>query len=406
MGQKQCRMYEIDGKRFPTNAYLALYRIPLTKDNATKLALLVEVLRSGVQMFPDAPVTAIQKTAEELYGALWDIQIVQKGAEAWLSFSLDVLQHVEQEEAVHFLLGMMQKVVCSKELVERQKEILQRRLEAQVDEKRSFAMKRCRELTAKEIVLADGVLEELPQLTAEDMMTFYQEIRSHALLYLFFCGDIEGTQSLRQWKKQLDLYEETQWECKTILPVIQPVQKVCEHTNGVQARLVLGFVTEIAPYSLDMLALQVFCELFGGSNGLLFQELREKQGLCYDISMSCDPWTGLAFIQMGIESTQIKQAVIQICGMIQHLQKQKVSEKIFAYAVQQVARWYQNICDNPWQMINFVVEQTVFETGLSLEEFLHRLSVLEAEDMSRIANKLYLQTIYTQMGEGAEPWER
>ncbi len=394
--RQSCRMYTIEGSVFRTNAYLALYRVPVTKERATKLALLAELLKSGVQLFPDHPVTEIQKAAEALYNALWEIQIVQKGNEAWLSFSLDVLQCVSQKDALRFLSGMMQATVFSEEMLQRRKEILQHRLEAQIDDKRSFAYKRCRELTAKEIVLADGDVEELPKLTANEMTAFYQEIRSHAPLYLFYCGDEQGKQGLQNWKKQLDLQSGKPWICRTILPVPKKVIQVCERTKSIQPRLVLGFVTEILPDSLDMLALEVLCEILGGNYGLLFQEIREKQGLCYDISMHCDSRTGLAFIQMGAEQEQIAHAVVEICQMLQHIQKHKITQTMFAHAVSNISQSYQNIHENQWQRINFVVEQTVFETDCDLDILLRRLSILEVDDICRVAKKLYLQTIYTQ----------
>ena len=46
---EQCRMFFVDGKKFKTNALLGFFRVPLRRENATKLALLAEVLQKGTE---------------------------------------------------------------------------------------------------------------------------------------------------------------------------------------------------------------------------------------------------------------------------------------------------------------------------------------------------------------------
>ena len=127
---EQCRMFFVDGKKFKTNALLGFFRVPLRRENATKLALLAEVLQKGTEKYPS--VTAVAAAAEECYGALWQVQIIKKGGEAWLSFSMEVSKHVSEKEVLDFLLQLMKhpKRIDNQfpaETVERCKAILRRR---------------------------------------------------------------------------------------------------------------------------------------------------------------------------------------------------------------------------------------------------------------------------------------
>ena len=208
---EQCRMFFVDGKKFKTNALLGFFRVPLRRENATKLALLAEVLQKGTEKYPS--VTAVAAAAEECYGALWQVQIIKKGGEAWLSFSMEVSKHVSEKEVLDFLLQLMKhpKRIDNQfpaETVERCKVILRRRLEAQGDDKISFAAKRARELAAEGEsagVCADGYLEDLEKLTAADISSFYEDLLAHAPVYLYVCGDSDGRQMLKKWKGALDL---------------------------------------------------------------------------------------------------------------------------------------------------------------------------------------------------------
>lgn len=406
---QSCRMFYTNGEKFKTNAYLAFYRIPLQREEATKLAVLTEIYRSGIQTGfakDDAEVlVAVQKEAENLYGALWDIQIVKKGAEAWLSFSLEVAKHVTEQEALDFLSALMRPVtqeMCT-QVLERRKAILRRRLEAQADDKMTYATLRCQELTGGQTgfgVCADGYLEDLEQITAEGLMAFDTKIRRHAPLYLFFCGDAEGRKNLKQWKKHLEVSTETIWIFPKVYLEPREVQMVRDRQKVSQTRLAMGFVSNISPKSRKMMALRVLCECLGSSgSGLLFQQLREQQGLCYDISLRCDRMSGLVYAQTGVAQKDLKQSASQIVKIIKNVARQGIAEADFQNAKRQIAQQIQDIADHPWQILDFVAEQEVLQTNADTQTYLHLLENMEQEEIKKAAADLELATIYILTSE-------
>lgn len=406
---QSCRMFYTNGEKFKTNAYLAFYRIPLQREEATKLAVLTEIYRSGIQTGfakEDAEVlVAVQKEAENLYGALWDIQIVKKGAEAWLSFSLEVAKHVTEQEALDFLSALMRPVtqeMCT-QVLERRKAIIRRRLEAQADDKMTYAALRCQELTGGQTgfgVCADGYLEDLEQITAEGLMAFDIKIRRHAPLYLFFCGDAEGRKNLKQWKKHLEVSTETIWTFPKVYLEPREVQMVRDRQKVSQTRLAMGFVSNISPKSRKMMALRVLCECLGSSgSGLLFQQLREQQGLCYDISLRCDRMSGLVYAQTGVAQKDLKQSASQIVKIIKNVARQGIAEADFQNAKRQIAQQIQDIADHPWQILDFVAEQEVLQTNADTQTYLHLLENMEQEEIKKAAADLELATIYILTSE-------
>ena len=406
---QSCRMFYTNGEKFKTNAYLAFYRIPLQREEATKLAVLTEIYRSGIQTGfakDDAEVlVAVQKEAENLYGALWDIQIVKKGAEAWLSFSLEVAKHVTEQEALDFLSALMRPVtqeMCT-QVLERRKAILRRRLEAQADDKMTYAALRCQELTGGQTgfgVCADGYLEDLEQITVEGLMAFDTKIRRHAPLYLFFCGDAEGRKNLKQWKKHLEVSTETIWIFPKVYLEPREVQMVRDRQKVSQTRLAMGFVSNISPKSRKMMALRVLCECLGSSgSGLLFQQLREQQGLCYDISLRCDRMSGLVYAQTGVAQKDLKQSASQIVKIIKNVARLGIAEADFQNAKRQIAQQIQDIADHPWQILDFVAEQEVLQTNADTQTYLHLLENMEQEEIKKAAADLELATIYILTSE-------
>lgn len=208
----------------------------------------------------------------------------QKGGEAWLSFSMEVSKHVSEKEVLDFLLQLMKhpKRIDNQfpaETVERCKAILRRRLEAQGDDKISFAAKRARELAAEGEgagVCADGYLEDLEKLTAADISSFYEDLLAHAPVYLYVCGDSDGRQMLKKWKGELSLQEKDLWEFVQQPHKEIPCRKIAEKANMGQTRLVLA-LTWCASVGQSLSFSQGALRGAGGSNGLLFQEIRENR---------------------------------------------------------------------------------------------------------------------------------
>lgn len=260
---EQCRMFFVDGKKFKMNALLGFFRVPLRRENATKLALLAEVLQKGTEKYPS--VTAVAAAAEECYGALWQVQIIKKGGEAWLSFSMEVSKHVSEKEVLDFLLQLMKhpkrtENLFPAETVERCKAILRRRLEAKGDDKIAFAAKRARELAAEGEgagICADGYLEDLEKLTAADISSFYEEVLAHAPVCLYVCGDSDGRQMLKKWKGELSLQGKDLWEFGQTCRKQASCRKIAEKANMGQTRLVLAFDSGIHPWDRAFLSLRV-----------------------------------------------------------------------------------------------------------------------------------------------------
>ena len=408
---EQCRMFFVDGKKFKMNALLGFFRVPLRRENATKLALLAEVLQKGTEKYPS--VTAVAAAAEECYGALWQVQIIKKGGEAWLSFSMEVSKHVSEKEVLDFLLQLMKhpkrtENLFPAETVERCKAILRRRLEAKGDDKIAFAAKRARELASEGEgagICADGYLEDLEKLTAADISSFYEEVLAHAPVCLYVCGDSDGRQMLKEWKGELSLQGKDLWEFGQTCRKQASCRKIAEKANMGQTRLVLAFDSGIHPWDRAFLSLRVLCEVLGGGNGLLFQEIREKQGLCYDISMTCDTMTGLAFVQTGVAGKDAKHTASEICRILQNVADNGIKNDDFQDAVERIRRKISDISDSQWKIMDYVAEQEIIGTNLDSQQMLRRLADVTAEDVVKAAQKLSLRTMYALTGEEEFSWD-
>lgn len=394
----RCRIFLLDGAKFRTNLFALFFDLPLKRETATKTALLAEVLKRA-----DFSETA--KQAEELYGALWDVSVVKKGDRQLLLFSLETLQAVDVEDALSFLrervLGPLKAGTFGEKEVERQKDILKQKLESLQDDKKAFARRRALEETAEGTDYAlsgDGYGEDLEKISPKSLFLYYRDMVEEAEVKVFFCGDKKEKQKIMALRQDFPgkvpfAKKEEQEGAKNGPRFIQ------ENAKMEQARLLLGFSTDVES-SRRQAALLVLNHLLGASpDSLLFQRLREEEGLCYDVKSYLSPLSPYFFVQAGIQAARAKEAGKLVLQCVEELKKEGVSEEKLAQAKENILRDYDGLADNPWAMVDFFAERALQGKEMTTEPFLGRIEKVEAEDIMRAAAHLELKTIYLLSGK-------
>lgn len=396
----RCRIFLLDGQKFRTNLLVLFFELPLKRETATKTALLAEILKRGEE--PAKPA----RQAEELYGALWDVSVVKKGDRQLLLFSLETLKAVEMEDALSFLreraLRPLEKGGFNEKAVERQKAILKRKLDSLRDDKKAFARRRALEETAEGTAFSisgDGYVEDLDEINAKNLFTWYQDIVEKEEVKIFFCGEKEEKPkvlSLRQYfQGRVAVTEKEEQESDKH----ESPRFIQEHTDAEQARLLLGFQADVEN-SRRQAALLLLNQLLGGDpDSVLFQKIREEQGLCYDIKSYRYPLSPYLFVQAGIKEEDAKETGKLILKCLEKLKKEGVSPEKLQQAKEGILRDYDGLADSPWAMVDFFAEQALQGKELSTERFLRYIEKTEAEDIIRAAHHLKLKTVYLLSGK-------
>lgn len=402
----RCRIFLLDGQKFRTNLLVLFFDLPLWRETATKTALLAEVLKRSEEP------TKAARQAEELYGALWDISVVKKGDRQLLLFSLETLKTVEMEDALSFLrervLRPLEQGSFSEKAVERQKIILRRKLESLRDDKKAFARKRALEETAEGTAFAisgDGYAEDLEEINGKNLFAWYQKIVETAEVKVFFCGDKEEKPKVLSLRQNFPGRVAVKTKEEQDNDRHEPPRFIQEKAEAEQARLLLGFEADVEN-SRRQAALLLLHQLLGGDpDSLLFQKIREEQGLCYDIKSYRYPLSPYLFVQAGIQEKDAKETGKLTLKCLEELKKEGVSAEKLQQAKESILRDYDGLADSPWAMVDFFAEQALQGKELSTEKFLRQVERVEPEDMIRAANHLKLKTIYLLSGEADENGE-
>lgn len=401
MAAEQCRMFYLDGEKMKTNTWLCVFRVPLQRENATKLALVAEVIKEGTKEFPSN--LHLNRRAEELYDAVWDVSVVKKGGDALLSFTLDVLKHIDGREALDFLRELIREpLFLSEEFTEdaldRCKRRLRHRLGAMKDDPAAYARKRCLEETAKGEgvgISADGYEEDLAGIRLENLREFYQDLLYHCRVYLLFCGDKEGRRLLKEWKEKLNLRNKGLWQTSFSRSMEERPSCFRENTAAKQARLVMAFVSEISPCKGLYSALQVWNEVFGGSgNSLLFGRIREEMGLCYEIRSYLYPMTGILFVEVGARGEDIPKISKEVCRIWDDMEENGIDEKKIEVAVESLRRKCASAQYDAGRLLDITVEQVLTGRERCLFQIMSDLAAVEQVDIKRVMARTRLKNCF------------
>ena len=394
----RCRIFLLDGAKFRTNLLVLFFDLPLKRETATKTALLAKVLKNTDRQ-------EAVKQAEEMYGALWDVSVVKKGDRQLLLFSVEVLKTVDTEDAAAFLrqrvLRPLEMGFLKEKTVDRQKEILRQEMKGLQDDKRAFAQKRISEETAEgtdHAVSADGYAEDLDEITANGLFGWYRKIVEEAEVKVFFCGDKEEKRrilSLRQdFSGRVPFSEKEEAEHPKNGP-----RFIREKAETAQARLCLGFLADTGN-ACRQASLHLLHQLLGGSpDSMLFQKIREEQGLCYDVKSVLEPMSPYLFVQTGIRAEDAKEVGKQVLQCLEQMKSEGVSKEKLRQAKDTLLRQVDALADSPWAMVDFLAEQVLQGKELTTEKFRRQIERIEGEDILCAAKHLELQVVYLLGGK-------
>ena len=399
---QQCDIHFLEGQSFKTNIIAILLRIPLTRQNTTKTALLAEVLKNGCQQYPSRK--AVNEKMDDMMGSVFDISILKKGQEQILFFYLEMVKGELLKKGFEFLQNMIfspleERKGFPKNMVEREKKILAEKIKGRQDDKKEYAKLRCLEEMCKENtfgIFADGYQEDLKEIDEMILLLHYKNMLKHAKVEIFLTGNAEQKQDMISMAKKMPFQSDFLWQAETIsVKKKKEITKVQETLSIAQSRIVLGFDTNVLPEKKEFSSLLVCNELFGGSPAsLLFQNVREKEGACYDISSFLFRLYPILMVKAGIEKQYYQKAVEVIQNSLKILQEQQVEKQDLQQAKESIIRYYISMKDSQTALMDFSFNEWILKTNRSIEQFVKEIENVTQKEVQKRAKELTLNTIY------------
>ena len=392
--------------------------VPLDRRTAGANALIPEVLRRGTAIHPD--MESLSAALDELYGGAIEPVVRKKGESQCVGFAasfLDDAYALKGEkilEPAADLLGEVllkpytEKRVFSSGYTDGEKANLIDRIRAQINDKRTYAVRRLtREMCKYEAFGVDklGDEESVSNLTPESLWEQYQKLLREARVEVYFCGSADPDRvagALRSALSALPVNEDRVDPACDVRVTAGPEPIVVEEAMDVtQGKLALGFRTGgLTCWEEEYPALYLATAVFGGTTlSKLFMNVREKLSLCYYASATLERMKGLVLVSSGIEFDKYQTAKDEILAQLEAVKRGEIEDWELEGSRRTLIGACMTTLDEQSRQEEFWLGQAAAGLEESPEEFAARLEAVTREQVAAAAQKWELDTVYFLKGK-------
>lgn len=386
---------------------------PMCREEAALNALLPAVLLRGCREYPD--MRAITRRLDDLYGAGVGTLVRRVGdcqtTGLYASFIEDrfalsgdaILQPMTAFLGSLLFRPVLQESAFLPEFVESEKTNLIATIEAQLNDKRGYAM----EQLLKAMCRGDsygvprlGEKEDVAAITPQSLYAHYRAILEESPVHICYVGSARPEQ-VAQWMEQL-LSGLPRGNIRALRQTpLSPAQPsdLSETMQVSQGKLCMGFTTPVTISAEGFPAMQVFNTLFGGGmTSKLFVNLREKNSLCYAIGSSYYGAKGMLTVSAGIDSAMDAAVREQILEQLEACRRGEITDEELQAAREALRSGLRSVSDSPGAMENYYATAALSGQKLSPEEYIRAVEQVTAQQVAQVAKTLQLHTVYFLKG--------
>ena len=381
-------------------------QMKLNEKNASNAAVLSYILKYGCKNYPSA--LDINRKMQSLYGCRADIFTFKKNCRLILCLNIEF---VNKDNSISKIIDLAANILLcplvydgsfdennfSKAVFSAEKNI-----RSLYDNNASYARFRLFEEMSKNAfenetslsigISADGSTKEISKITPSSLYEFYRETITKSPIDIYFAGN-ETADTIKNYFNRVEFAD---YARKALPPVeklkgLNTVGRRKDEIKGLkQSILNIGYTfSEGNIYTAEILN-----ELLsGGGNGILFNTVRQQNGLCYSISSNVLPSLGILYISAGIDRKNIEQTTELINKSFENIKE--ISEKDIKSAADKLIKNYNSISDSLSRTISFCFTCRLNNIPPDIKKYTENLLNVKKEDITSLVSSLKEQVIYS-----------
>lgn len=386
---------------------------PMCEEEAALNALLPAVLLRGTRNNPD--LRSITDRLDDLYGASVGALVRRIGDYQTTGLHCAFMEDrfaLEGDAIFAPMVAFLRELlldpvledgVFCREFVEGEKKNLIATIDSERNDKRAYASAQL----LRSMCRADsfgvprlGSREAVAQITPEALYRHYGRILRTSAIELFYVGSATAGQVKAL---VLPLLQDLDRDYVN-LPAQTPFhfvegEHLTEQMEITQAKLCIGFLTEITNTSPDFAAMQVFNTLFGGGmTSKLFMNVREKLSLCYSIGSGYYGSKGLVTVSAGIDTDKEPQTRQEILAQLTACQTGDFSHEELTAAKEAIISSLRGVTDSPGAIENYYGTALLSGLSMSVPEYMEAVSAVTAEAVVAAAKTVRLHSSFFLKG--------
>ena len=413
-GAYRLHFHNID--KFKSTIVKIKIKEPIKKENITKRNLLFDILFAGSKEYPSERKISIKQ--EELYDAFLYHNTNREGNYLSTTISLEVLddKYTEKnnlEESIKFLSELLLNPLVVNNSFDQSKVQLYKTkykddLQTVKENPRFYASFRSSEEHSKNSVTSlrtFGYIEDIDEIDENNLYEYYDSIIKNDLIDIFVVGNIglkEATEYIKKYFKELNIVKRL-----TNNYIVKDNKKVSnkkyiESIPNEQSILVMTYSFNRLDYIERYYTSILLSIILGGSpTSKLFQEVREKNSLCYFINAQYRILDGNIKIYSGIDKDNFKKVKNLINKVINQMKKNNITDEDINNAKTLILNDYETIDESLHTICNYLNSVNIIGAK-EIDESKQIIDNIKKKNILKLVKKMKLDSIYFLAGDKNE----
>ncbi len=406
----------IHDPKFYHNSISVTIITPLCEGKTSAAVLAAYLLRMGSRRCRD--MTELECRLADLYGAVLDTDVSRHGENMLLTFSItgaDDRFALEGESISRGCAELLGEILLEpktegnafpEEAFRLEQQYIIDTIEAEINDKRSYAAQRCTARMGKGFRFAlprYGTVQEALAVTPQAAYDRYRELIATARIEIFFsgCGSPDYAEEvftrLFGGVKRAPLCPAPQQLPRRAAAVTE----LREQLPMSQSKLVLGFRTGLPQGRRARTAARVMTALLGGSTGSrLFTNVREKLGCCYYCGARINLLTGILLVECGLEEANRERLQAAISAEIADLAAGHITPEELSHIKLAFKSSLASIGDSLARTEGWYLSGLLMGDAVTPQQDQEEIDAVMAEEVAAAAAALSLDTVFFLQAAG------
>src|SRR5690554_3332988 len=371
-------LYRIQDPKF-NDVYMSLRLIfDLKYETVTKANLLNYLFSDRLEKYPTKQ--AITKAHDLLYGSKFSSYTYSIGKYQVIELSLIGINEKFVSEPLHqlyvdLLLETLNRPLINEETLREAKKNVSQAIKRQQENPTHYAIFKAFELAGKGQpfgISTQGYLEEIDDITLDDIKSFHQTLLKDAYKEFYVNGDV----------KTLDMESMRPLSGTSVIQTDIESKKVFEEQTATQSEIVQIYPVTIDPTHRLYYAYLLFLVILGQSpTSYLFRNIREKESLAYSIYASQLIYDGVFYVMTSVNPSQEDYVLKRIADQFTLIRKDSLN---LESAKQYIINKMEGISESPRQSIDFVFRNNRLNLSDSPQELIEAFKKVTEEEVKEV----------------------
>lgn len=374
----------------------------LEEKQATLRSLLALMICDRCEKYPTKKM--MSKRMDELYGAVFNAHTVGYGAAQVLDIRMKIIDpryapHSSLlEHAFDFLQETLLHPLFTEDTLTENKAILQAKMERMRDEPSQYAVSQGLKLAGEGLPLgisALGEIEHIKEITLDDVQKAHQRLFQEDRIDILVCGDVQESYLKELVKARFSSSKkDAAFKSYYAADMDRETKESIEYRHISQSSIMMTWFTDTSMNDKDYFALKIANAMFGQyPTSFLFQEVREKNSLCYSIYSNMISYDGALGVTTGVEKEHIQKAIDLIKQQFQKLCDGEFDDDLIDISKTMIVNSLLATKDSMQSLLALAYQNAILGEERTVDDLVNYMKEVTRQDIQRAAQKCRL--VYT-----------